>query len=139
MDLTRRHADDDPSEERAFRLYEDDPMADGDALLLLDGTVCLELAGMADNWDDLGRRNLVEILTTTAHRVQVAIARERSDLRPATTSCGASCTRACATPASSSCPYGRCPRPEPASGAGGRPHGQVAATTGRGKAETARR
>ena len=82
MDTTRRHADDDPSEEQAFQIYENDPLADGDALLLLDGTVCLELAGLADSWDDLGRRNLVEILTTTSRRVQVAIARERSDLRP---------------------------------------------------------
>jgi len=82
MDTRRRHADDDPSEERSLRSYEDDPMADGDALLLLDGTVCLELAGLANSWDDIGRRNLVEILTTTSRRVQVAIARERSDLRP---------------------------------------------------------
>lgn len=82
MDTPRLHADDEPSEEKSLRLYEDDPLCDGDALLLLDGTVCLELAGMADNWDDVGRRNLVEILTTTSRRVQVAIAREHSNLRP---------------------------------------------------------
>ena len=58
MDTRRRHANDDPSEERSLRSYKDDPMADGDALLLLDGTVCLELAGLANSWDDIGRRVL---------------------------------------------------------------------------------
>ena len=77
-----RHADDDICDERALRLYAEHPLEDGDAVLLLDGTVCLELERMADEWDDLGRRNLVEILAQTSQRVLVAIARPRAQLRP---------------------------------------------------------
>ena len=65
-----------------LRTYTDAPLADGDAVLLLDGEVCLELQGMADQWDDLGRRNLVSILVQTSERVLVAIARPRGELRP---------------------------------------------------------
>jgi hypothetical protein len=83
MTLTR-HADDAGAdgEDRVLRIYADAPMADGDAVLLLDGEVCLELQGMADAWDDLGRRNVVSILVQTSQRVMVAIARPRSELRP---------------------------------------------------------
>ena len=76
-----RHADDDSREEQALRIYADHPLEDGDAVLLLDGTVCLELAHLANDWDDLGRRNLVGILTTS-QRVLVAIARHSSRLLP---------------------------------------------------------
>ena len=83
MTLTR-HADDAGSEDEdgVLRIYTDAPMADGDAVLLLDGEVCLELQGMADGWDDVGRRNLVSILVQTSQRVLVAIARPRAELRP---------------------------------------------------------
>ena len=83
MTLTR-HADDTgrDGEDAALRVYTDAPMADGDAVLLLDGEVCLELQGMADAWDDAGRRNLVSILVQTSQRVLVAIARPRAELRP---------------------------------------------------------
>lgn len=68
--------------EEVLRIYRDAPMADGDAVLLLDDEVCLELQGMADGWDDVGRRNLVSILTQTSQRVLVAIARPEARLRP---------------------------------------------------------
>ena len=77
-----RHADDDGREDEVLRIYADDPMEDGDAVLLLDGTVCLVLAGMADEWNDAGRRNLVEVLVETSQRVLVAIARHRGELMP---------------------------------------------------------
>ena len=77
-----RHADDDGADERALRLYAEHPLEDGDAVLLLDGTVCLELERMADEWDDLGRRDLVQVLVQTSRRVLVAIARPRAQLRP---------------------------------------------------------
>lgn len=81
METLPRHADDDHREEQALSIYIDHPLDDGDAVVLLDGTACLELAHMADDWDDLGRRNLVSILTAS-QRVLVAIARERSRLLP---------------------------------------------------------
>ena len=83
MTLTR-HADDigRDGEDGVLRIYADAPMADGDAVLLLDGEVCLELQGMADEWDDLGRRSLVSVLVQTSRRVLVAIARPRAELRP---------------------------------------------------------
>ena len=77
-----RHADDPCDEDRALRVYDEHPLEDGDAVLLLDGTVCLELESLADGWDDVGRRNLVSILTRTSHRVLVAIARDRGRLQP---------------------------------------------------------
>lgn len=79
-----RHADDigRDDEDGVLRIYTDAPMADGDAVLLLDGEVCLELQRMADEWDDLGRRNLVSVLVQTSQRVLVAIARPRAQLRP---------------------------------------------------------
>ena len=79
-----RHADDAGSqdEDGVLRIYTDAPMTDGDAVLVLDGEVCLELQGMADGWDDVGRRNLVSILVQTSQRVVVAIARPRAELRP---------------------------------------------------------
>ncbi len=43
-----RHADDNGREDEVLRIYADDPMEDGDAVLLLDGTVCVVLVGMAD-------------------------------------------------------------------------------------------
>lgn len=71
----------DDTEQQAFRVYEDAPMPDGDALLLLDDTVCLELAGLADDWHDEGRRGLVALLTeTTSCSVRLAIARAGSRL-----------------------------------------------------------
>jgi hypothetical protein len=66
----------------ALRIYADHPLDDGDAVLLLDDTVCLELAGLADNWDDERRRSTVHVLReTTSSRVAVAIARPGGDLK----------------------------------------------------------
>ncbi len=76
------HLDHTDREQQALRLYAQDPLDDGDAVLLLDGEVCLELERMADEWDDAGRRNLVSILTSTAERVVVAIARNSAQLLP---------------------------------------------------------
>lgn len=76
----------DPSEfsreQEALRLYAEHPLDDGDALLLLDDDVCLELTGLADGWDEVMRRRLVELLGRGARRVLVAIARDRGRLLP---------------------------------------------------------
>ena len=80
MTRPARHADDDRG--TALQSYVEDPLEDGDALLLLDDTVCLELQGLADAWDDVGRRTLVDLLTTTSRRVVVAIARTGGELLP---------------------------------------------------------
>lgn len=69
-------------EQQALRIYADDPLEDGDAVLLLDETFCLELEGLADAWDDVGRRNLVRVLRRTAERAVLAIARDRGQLLP---------------------------------------------------------
>ena len=83
MDLLPRHADDDSfREQQALRIYVEHPLEDGDAVLLLDGAVCLEVTGLADSWDDIGRRNLGDMLRKTSQRVLVAIARDRSRLLP---------------------------------------------------------
>ena len=85
MTLPRHGNDDraaDRADERALRMYAEHPLEDGDAVLLLDGTVCLELERMADEWSDRSRRDLVEMLARTSRRVLVAIARPRAQLRP---------------------------------------------------------
>ena len=69
-------------EQEALRIYAEHPLDDGDTLLLLDDAVCLELTGLADHWDEVGRRNLVEIIEASARRVLVAIARDRACLLP---------------------------------------------------------
>lgn len=66
----------------ALRCYTDHPMGDGDAVLLLNDTVCLEFAGLADQWDDLLRQNTAKILRDTASTVVVAIARPEAQLLP---------------------------------------------------------
>jgi len=75
-------AEDLPRGENALRIYADDPLEDGDAVLLIDDTICLEIERLADEWDDRGRRSLADILTKTARRVLVAIARDGSELLP---------------------------------------------------------
>lgn len=65
-----------------LRIYADDPLDDGDAVFLLDGAVCFEVAGLADHWDDLLRRNTAQILREQACRAVLAIARPGADLTP---------------------------------------------------------
>jgi S-adenosylmethionine:diacylglycerol 3-amino-3-carboxypropyl transferase len=69
-------------EELALDIYRDIPLEDGDAVLLLDQQVCLEMEQLAALWDEQIRRNLVHVLTRTAARVLVAVAREGEVLRP---------------------------------------------------------
>lgn len=69
-------------EQEALQIYAEHPLDDGDTLLLLDDTVCLELTGLADHWDEVGRRNLVQVIEAGARRVLVAIARDRARLLP---------------------------------------------------------
>lgn len=58
-----------------LRIYADLPLADGDAVLLLDDKVCMEVEQLAGEWDDVLRRNTAQILRATAKRVLLAIAR----------------------------------------------------------------
>lgn len=62
--------------------YADDPLPSGDAVLLLDDAVCMEVAGLADQWDEVMRRNTAGILRETAREVVLAIARPGADLLP---------------------------------------------------------
>lgn len=68
-------------EDVALQAYADDPMDDGDALLLLDDAVCVELAGLADAWDEHGCQSLSTVLTGAASSsVRLAIARPGAEL-----------------------------------------------------------
>lgn len=66
----------------ALRAYSDIPLDAGDAVLLLDGKVAMQVDGLADQWYDQLRRNTVKILRETARHVVVAIARPGADLGP---------------------------------------------------------
>lgn len=68
--------------EQALRIYGDSPLSDGDAVLLLDDSVCLEFERLADDWDDACRRQLATVLGSTTGRVLLAIARDGAELRP---------------------------------------------------------
>ena len=57
-------------------------MPDGDAVLVIDDAVCMELQGLADHWDARIRRNLADILSTTCTSVVLAVARKHGDLHP---------------------------------------------------------
>jgi hypothetical protein len=58
-----------------LRVYAEHPLDEGDAVLLIDDEVCLELEGLADEWDQVLRSTSAQILLSTADRVLVAIAR----------------------------------------------------------------
>lgn len=74
---------DDPKLAAVLRIYADEPLEDGDAVLLVDDDVCLELAGLADHWDDQTAASIGTLLQSAASRVVVAIARRGADLTPA--------------------------------------------------------
>ena len=63
-------------------IYADYPLADGDAVLLLDDAVVVELEGLAREWDEELRRNTALILRQSASSVVLAIARPGRDLLP---------------------------------------------------------
>lgn len=65
-----------------LRVYAEDPLDDGDAVLFLDGRVCVEITGLATEWDSVLRRNTASILRKTARSVVVAIARAGATAQP---------------------------------------------------------
>lgn len=69
-------------EELALSVYRDAPLEDGDAVVLIDQMVCLEMEQLATEWDDVLRRNLIYVLTSSAARVLVAVARDGAVLLP---------------------------------------------------------
>lgn len=64
-----------------LQIYADHPLPDGDVVLLLDDAVCCEVPGLADEWDDVLRRNTAKVLRETAKRVVLAIARPQARLQ----------------------------------------------------------
>lgn len=72
----------DPRLTNVLRAYTDTPLAAGDAVLLLDGRVCMEIAGLADHWDDVMRRNTADVLRSTARDVVLVIARPSAEPLP---------------------------------------------------------
>ena len=79
-DASRMPTPDDSRLAEVLRIYADHPLDDGDAVLLIDDEVCLEIEDLADEWDDVLRRSTTQVLLSTATRVQVAIARTSSVL-----------------------------------------------------------
>lgn len=73
--------DDDDKLADVLRIYADNPMRDGDAVLLLDDKVCFEVEGLATHWDPVLRANTAHIVRQTAQRVVVCIARRHRKLR----------------------------------------------------------
>lgn len=65
-----------------LQAYADDPMPSGDVVLLLDDALCVEVAGLADQWDEVLRSNTAAVLRDTARDVVLAIARPGADLLP---------------------------------------------------------
>ena len=76
MSLSDPHLDD------ALRAYSDNPLGAGDAVLFLDGRLAVEVAGLADQWDEVLRHNTCHVLRQTAREVVLAIARPGADLLP---------------------------------------------------------
>lgn len=63
-----------------LRLYAEHPLDEGDAVLLLDDRVCLEIERLAIDWDDVLRRKTADVVRASARRLLVAIARPRGVL-----------------------------------------------------------
>ena len=63
-----------------LEIYADDPLENGDALLVLDDRVCLEIEGLADHWDHVLRRNTASVVRETSTSVLVLIARTGAEL-----------------------------------------------------------
>ncbi len=68
--------------EEVLKIYADDPLDSGDVLLLLDGKVCMEMTGLAAQWDAVLRSNTAGLLRKTARSIVVAIARPEATLLP---------------------------------------------------------
>ncbi len=70
--------------EEVLSIYNDDPLPDGDVLLLTDLSVVQEVEGLADHWDAVLRRNIADVLREVgATELVVAIARRDQQLKPA--------------------------------------------------------
>ncbi len=67
--------------EDVIRIYNDNPLDDGDAVLLLDDKVCLEIQQLAAEWDEVLRSNTANLLRSSATRALVLIARPGGVLR----------------------------------------------------------
>lgn len=76
-----RMTDHDRGLTEVLRIYADHPLDDGDAVLLLDDEVCVEIEGLAVEWDPELRRNTGCVLRQTAARALVLIARRGAVLR----------------------------------------------------------
>jgi hypothetical protein len=63
--------------------YRDSPMDNGDATIVTDLELVIEVGGMADLWDRVAGRNLCEVLRESgAQEIALAIARPESALLP---------------------------------------------------------
>jgi hypothetical protein len=62
-------------------VYADHPLDSGDAVLVLDDRVCLEIEGLADHWDAVLRHNTAQVVRSTSERVLVLIARPQALLQ----------------------------------------------------------
>ena len=69
--------------QKVLAAYDDHPMQDGDVALLTDLKVIQEVAGLADHWDPVLRRNIASVLTEVGvTELVVGIARRDRQLHP---------------------------------------------------------
>ena len=67
--------------EQALHAYRDDPLPDGDVVVLLvDEQVCWHVEGLADHWDDEQTDAVTRVITESTTRVIVAVARRDNRL-----------------------------------------------------------
>lgn len=71
-----------PDLEKILAAYDDHPMRDGDAVLLMDHQVALEVEGLADNWSAELREGIAETVRLHSRSVQLAVARHGKVLHP---------------------------------------------------------
>lgn len=71
-----------PDLEKILAAYDDHPMRDGDAVLLMDHQVALEMEGLADNWSAELREGIAEGVRLHFRSVPLAVARRGKVLHP---------------------------------------------------------
>ncbi len=70
-------------ERHCLTIFAEQPMEEGDVAILCDEGRILEIAGLADHWDQLLRDNMALTLTEIGvRRAVIAVARPARNLRP---------------------------------------------------------
>lgn len=76
MTTTPARAYDDQRVHELLRVYAEIPLEDGDAILVLDDAVCVEVKQLAEHWDEVVRSSTASLVTARSRRVVLAVARQ---------------------------------------------------------------